>query len=324
MRVPFTGIFGTPDAAGEYHGTATLGVLIGDHNGFGIAGISHLSPFALAVGTNGNTTGVIAADAISYGTGLLSAGDVMLIELQTFGALPAVIDGDLQLCGHSGAQGLAAVPLEYESVVFDAIAVATANRIVVVEPAGNGAVSLDHPAFLGIFDMSSPNYRDSGAIMVASSMVNRAPHCSSNYGSRVDVSAQGEHFPSAWGSPSNNGWFFNPAGDDNQKYGQFGGTSSASAIVAGAAAVAQSLQKARGGPVLSSERMRILLRTDGTPQATDTRRIGPMPNLAAIHLWMLGDLDGDGISNVTELALGRRPDLSEAALVSALTSLFWE
>ena len=67
---------------------------------------------------------------------------------------------------------------------------------------------------------------------------------------------------------------------------QFSGTSSASPIVTGVAAVVQGLLRAAGKPRLTSVGMRDLLRATGSPQQDEpnrpaTQRIGNRPNLRA-------------------------------------------
>jgi hypothetical protein len=52
-------------------------------------------------------------------------------------------------------------------------------------------------------------------------------------------------------------------------------------MVAGAAALIQSIRRARSLPDLSSVLMREALLTGATPQADDPRNIGPLPNLRA-------------------------------------------
>jgi hypothetical protein len=70
--------------------------------------------------------------------------------------------------------------------------------------------------------------------------------------------------------------------DDHQWYTtNFGGTSSASPIVAGAAASLQGFRKSRSLPVLTPVQMCDVLRSTGTPQAASPRQIGPQPNLRA-------------------------------------------
>ena len=61
--------------------------------------------------------------------------------------------------------------------------------------------------------------------------------------------------------------------------GEFGGTSSASPIVAGAAVILEGIARQRG-EVIAPAALGDLLRRTGTPQAGDTRKaIGPRPDL---------------------------------------------
>ena len=82
-------------------------------------------------------------------------------------------------------------PVEVDPAIFEAIQLAVAKGIHVVEPAGNGSVDLDAPMWDDWFD---PNIQDSGAILVgagASPYSLDEPrswgNASSNYGSRIDV-----------------------------------------------------------------------------------------------------------------------------------------
>jgi len=97
------------------------------------------------------------------------------------------------------------------------------------------------------------------------------------YGTGWD--AQGRCMPSAT---------YRPGGTDQRQWYTtcFGGTSSASPIVAGAAAAVQGVRRARGLPLLSSFRMRELLRDTGVAQAAG-HQVGPLPNLReAIALYV--------------------------------------
>jgi hypothetical protein len=70
--------------------------------------------------------------------------------------------------------------------------------------------------------------------------------------------------------------------DENQWYRTtFGGTSSASPIVAGAAASIQGYRKAHGLSPFTPLSMRNFLRQTGVAQANSTKQIGPLPNLRA-------------------------------------------
>jgi subtilisin family serine protease len=236
------------------HGTAVLGILRGRDNPYGVLG---LVPAASLFVAPANTVqhGYDPARAIDRALDVLVPGDVLLLEQQTW-----VCDG---LLG----------PLEGYPPWFDAIAHATALGVVVIEPAGNGGVDLDGAACDGWFDRAT---RDSGAIVVGAGNPNtRARLGLSAYGSRVDV--QG------WGSGvTSTGYrdLFDP-GDVRQRYtGLFGGTSGASAIVAGVAASVQGAVLADGAAPLEPDEMRDLLVATGTPQ-TGAGHIGPLPSITA-------------------------------------------
>ena len=120
--------------------------------------------------------------------------------------------------------------------------------------------------------------RDSGAIIVGAGGSplggnNLARLWFSNYGSRLDLQGWGENvvttgYGDLYTGASKNEWYTS----------NFGGTSSASPIVAGAATVLQAVVKARTGTPLSPESLRQLLVSTGTPQV-GTQHIGPRPDL---------------------------------------------
>jgi hypothetical protein len=175
------------------------------------------------------------------------------------------------------------LPIEFEPDVFNAIRTATQRGIVVVEPAANGFENLDDPIYNGAFNRSK---RDSGAIIVGAGLPpagiygpgpDRERVEESNYGSRVDVQGWGR-FVTTCGY----GDLRQEQGENNWYTTLFGGTSSASAMVAGAAAVLQSIVKERGLPPLTPARLRQLLVSTGTPQTGNlNQQIGPRPNLRA-------------------------------------------
>jgi hypothetical protein len=240
---------------------------VGADNGYGITGLVpdvHLlmiSPFEAEEVYN-------VAAAIDATATLLDAGDVLLIEQQGW------VDGRY-------------VPVEVDPAVFDAISIAVARGIVVVEPSGNGAVDLDGPEWDGWFDRSQ---RDSGAIMVgggaspASDLVPRSwfPN-GSGYGSRVDLQGWYDGLvttSAADGFPTFTELFF-PDRDGRQAYTAFfSGTSGAAPLVAAAAAVANSVAwEIRGAPWNPVD-LRAALRATGMPQAEDDPFvIGPQPDL---------------------------------------------
>ena len=241
-----------PFPDGSNHGTAVLGVLVARQNAYGVSG---LAPAATLLVAPANTLefGYDPARALTLAVTVLEPGDVILLEQQTW------------VC--AGQLG----PLEWIPVVFDAIAAATAQGIVVVAAAGNGAANLDAPSCSGWFNRS---LHDSGSIVVgAGDPLSHARLGFSSYGSRVDV--QG------WGSAvttSGYGDRFDP-GDIRQRYTSgFSGTSSASALVAGSVASIQGALRARAVPPIDALEMRALLAVTGTPQS-GTQHVGPLPDL---------------------------------------------
>jgi subtilisin-like proprotein convertase family protein len=223
--------------------------------------------------------------AITCATPLMGPGDVMLLETQSNGPL-----------------GL--LPSEWNQDVFDAVSIATAAGITVVAAAGNGNVDLDDPAHGGLFNRA---VRDSGAIIVGAGappdtgQPDRSRLSFSTYGSRVDV--QG------WGSSvttSGYGGLFTGGGDPNQYYTSgFNGTSSASPIVASAAAALQGIRMASGAPPLDPTVVRQVLTDTGTPQQSGPfpGNIGPRPDLDAA-VAALSDLILTGVTVDDPLPLG--------------------
>jgi hypothetical protein len=243
------------------HGTAALGQLIGADNGYGIRGIAHRARAGVV-----SWIGMGVAAAINVAAAQLDAGDVILIEVQAQGPTTS------QAC-QCGCQQFEYIPVEYFPAEFDAISQATARGIVVIEAAGNGSVSLDHPAYQERFNRDR---RDSGAIIVgAGEPSTGSPTCWTNYGSRVDLHVWGAGIvTTGYGDLEVNG-----RGEDQFYTSRFSGTSGASPMVAGAAAIIQGVRKARGAPPLGPLWMRNLLNQTGTPPAESEKHIGPRPDL---------------------------------------------
>ena len=174
------------EALGQ-HGTAVLGQLaasaklLGAHQGAAFWLASHYKgeggnppyPFPR---TNGHVAAAIvnALATTRENPEPLSRGDVLLLEVQR-GRFPTEID-----------------PAD-----LDAIRLASALGVIVVEAAGNGNYHLDRvrdPADGRTFRRGDSRFVDSGAIFVGASMSalphDRAPF--SNFGSRVDCYAWGE------------------------------------------------------------------------------------------------------------------------------------
>ena len=253
------------------HGTAVLGEIVAQENGFGANGIAPMSAVGWSSVTNLDPLRPWLTYFYSVGNALLSSllflrpGDIALIEQHypnsSAGPCPNTCN-----CSQFGFVAVETAPWDHA-----AIRIATAAGVVVVEAAGNGQVMVA-PA--------SPF--DSGAIVVGASNNDLTPACFTNFGPRVNVHAWGSMIGTL-GTGETPSLRANGS-DPLQWYTRsFGGTSGASPIVVGAAALVQGTRAARGLDKLTSEQMRSLLVATGTPQAAFTvgTNIGPLPNLAA-------------------------------------------
>ena len=255
------------DGVGSYkgnHGTAVLGEAIADDSTVGVVGIAPsvgsvrmTSHYDAGTGTTGNV-----ADAILGALPSMDVGDVLLLEVQK-----------------------SFLPTETDDADFDAIRLAVAHGIVVVEAAGNGDDDLDaytDPSGDNILNRGSTDFRESGAIMVGAAE-SASPHdrwSFSNYGSRIDCYGWGENVVTCGYGDLDAG-----TGDDSTYTDTFQGTSSASPIVAGAAIILQGMYEANTGTRLSPLQMRALLADPATGTAQGggvAGNIGVMPDLRAI------------------------------------------
>ena len=272
--VPGTTACSAPGDGGFDHGTAVAGILSADNNSFGVTGIVPSASLGLAgvwrFDSEGRCTIWRGPDAINDARRTMSPGDVLLIEQQAYGPQSGIY-----------------LPLEWYGVIYDVITAAVADGIIVVEVGGNSGVNLDDPQYGASFPMGKPH---SGAIIVGAGV----PSCSgqsglsrldfSNFGSRVDLQA--------WGNcivTTGYGYLDSRAPRDAQYTDNFGGTSGASAIVAGAAASLSSAIEARTGRPATPAEVRKVLVATGTPQRfvnwDRNGHIGPMPDLADALAW---------------------------------------
>ncbi len=256
-------IYGTQYASWMDHGTAVLGEIAASDNTVGVVGSApsvssvRMSSIYDAMGVQHVTDALVAAIAA------MSAGEILLIELQT------------------GFK-----PIEITDANLDAIRLASALGIIVVEAAGNGNTDLDAWTTAGglhRLNRTSADFVDSGSIMVGAA-VSSVPHdrwAYSNYGSRIDCFAWGENVTSTGYGDLDDG-----GGNADLEYtNTFQGTSSASPIIVSAAALVQSRYMSISGSILSPMQMRQLLSNPatGTAQGAGVAgAIGVMPNLALI------------------------------------------
>lgn len=255
------------------HGTAVVGILAARDNGIGMRGIV---PSA-QIGVQSYSFSNNGADAIVRAATQAGRNGVVVLEMHAAGP------GDSSPCSCTTST-CNYLPLEYWSAYFAAIQTAVANGVNVVEAGGNGSVNLDDPVYAGAFDRG---LRDSGAILVgAGRAAAREPLCFTNFGTRIDMHGWGNDVATlGYGV-----LFTGDHADEDQFYTTaFGGTSSASPIVAGAVASVQGIALSNGLTPLRPLEMRALLSTTGTPQAYNlANNIGPLPNIKAAAESMLG------------------------------------
>jgi hypothetical protein len=279
------------------HGTAVLGVVLGVDNAKGIVGVApgaSLRRVVSRIRSDDDEWDLVNAVVAALDPGVMVAGDVLLIEVETLKDHP-----------------IRGYPVEIVDHWFDGIRLAVGNGIIVVEPAGNGYYPEnsddkigrdldklendwpDAPAWRSLNRDSSPLFLDSGAIVVSACTSAVAPDGApsgthrrmqwATFGSRIDCYAWGEGVYSA-----GYGWLPSPTpADPNLWYtDSFDGTSAASAIIAGAALLIQQMSHDTLGWRLSPAQVRALLSDKLTGvqvvDYTGTAYMGVMPDLAAI------------------------------------------
>lgn len=266
------------------HGTAMLGVVRADSNGFGVTGVAPACRVRQVA-----TFGLGTAAAINAAAGALQPGGIILVEWQRPGP------------GSTGVGSAGFIAIEWWPDDFAAIEAATARGVIVIAPAGNGGVSLDDPTYAQPLPGFPPTWQnpfgrgtaDSGSILVGAGSppnpthgrpqdVDRARLDFSNYGTCVDVQCWGAEVTTL-------GYGDLQGGDETLWYTDvFGGTSAAAAMVAGVAAALQGANVGGGTKraPLTPAQMRQLLRSSGSPQQDGknpaTQRIGSRPDLVAL------------------------------------------
>jgi hypothetical protein len=284
LRVNQGGVVIGSGIADDNHGTAVLGEISGDRNGFGIEGIC---PDARIMGASFAT--LPTARVIRMAADRLGAGDIMLLEIHRAGP------------GASGLGQDGFIAIEWWPDDLAAIRYAVARGVIVVEAAGNGARNLDAAIYNtpgAGFPASwrnpfNPNNPTSGAVLVGAGAPPPGTHGRdhgpdrsrldfSNYGLRVDTQGWGREV-------SSTGYGDLQGGSDRDRWytDVFSGTSSASPIVVGVLGCAQGILRARHRPLLTPAAARQILRATGSPQQDApgrprTQRIGNRPNLRQI------------------------------------------
>lgn len=278
---------------GSEHGTAVMGIIAARDNGSGVIGFASNARYGLSSvcrpadfaraavvatfsGENfiGRSHSYVVAIAIRVAASQLSPGDVLLIEQHTQGPSTG------QSCNDGNCSQWEYVPVEYYQDAYDAIERATSDGVIVVEAAGNGGQNLDMPVYSGRFD------RHSGAILVgASGQGDRMAASYTSSSRRVDVFAWGSGVVTL-GYGGGTDLPFNNTSTSRFYISNFSGTSSASAIIAGAVTSLQGVRRASGQLPLMPIDMRNLLVATGSPQLGSASEraaqpIGVQPNLRA-------------------------------------------
>ncbi|MFC1453532.1 S8 family serine peptidase, partial [Verrucomicrobiota bacterium] len=268
---------------GKDHGTGVLGEMVSDDNGWGTKGICH----AASLKTCGTYYGSPSPswnvpNAILLAVSRLSPGDVILLE-QQWGYGEAYIPVEWWTNYEGSDQTL--------NAAYAAIQTAVANGIHVVQAAANGGFDLDTLTWYG----------DSGAIIVgaggASAGWDLRRLAFSCYGSRVDLQGWGQYVVT-----TGYGELYDAEGSNYYYTATFGGTSSASPIVAGAVVLLEAYWRATFGMNCPPKVARDILSYTGTPQVNPAEGlIGPRPNLRAA---LTNDVDGDTIPDGWEARHG--------------------
>jgi hypothetical protein len=277
------------DLVWRNHGTAVLGVIGGDNNGFGVLGISpdaSVQTISHNSGAGSFPSGVASAIVVAANT--LSPGDIVLVEAHAPGPRFNFTD----VGSNRGFVAMQFWPEVFAAVTFAAVV----KGVIVVEAAGNGAEDLDDPVY-----SNTPNFppfwapfnrgaMDNASIIVGAGAPppgthgnDHGPDCSrlefSNFGSCIDAQGWGQEVTTC-------GYGTLQGGVDEDLFytDSFNGTSSASPIVVGALACVQGSLRASGKPLLTPITARGLLREIGSvqqdaPGRPATQRIGNRPNL---------------------------------------------
>jgi hypothetical protein len=234
----------------------------------------------------------------------LRAGDVIIIEQQMAGPM---------YTGFPPGTQTGLIPVEWHRPWYDAIRTAVANNVIVVEAAGNGEQNLDATMYTtgngGHHPFRAVN--DSGAFIIGAgaapngSDADRSRLWYSNYGSTLDLQGWGERVTTL-----GYGDLYNSEGINLRYTDSFGGTSSASPVVANACTLIVSMHRAAMGATPTPAQIKTALRETGSPQRAGayplTHVIGPRPNVrAAIHALLGGtDCDANDVPDRLDIAAG--------------------
>lgn len=238
------------------HGTPVFGIIIAGDDGYGTTGLANEAS-EMVLFPEWQQIGYNRLFAVIQSIQNSTVGDVIIYEMQT---------------GGPGNDLTALVPAEYNNPIWDLTKAATDAGIVIVAAAGNGNQNLDAPIYA-----SYMNRGNSGAIIVGAGTADltHTRILFSTYGSRIDLQGWGTSvFACGYGD------FIKINNDINQGYVNFGGTSSATPMVAACAIVLQSYHHSLAGDYLTGPQLRTILKETGIPQGNPSDgNIGPFPNM---------------------------------------------
>lgn len=227
------------------HATATAGILYAKDVGFGIKGLVYQADTYYAPAKKDDST----VKKIARTLEVLRAGDIAIYEMQS-----------------------EAGPIDYDLGVWDLTQEALKAGIIVIMAGGNNGEDLDAKKY-----EAYRNRPDYGAIRVGAgdALLNKADF--STYGSMIHLQGWG-----TWNVVTTGCGSLYDGGPNNNYSYNYGGTASATPIVASAAVALQSWYKQQTGEVLSPFEMRGVLIETGIAQADEYKtgkHIGPIPNI---------------------------------------------
>lgn len=255
------------------HGTSTLGVVSSIHNTFGTKGLSYHS-----TEPRGASTYFTDSDRIIYSVAnsILSAKNFLLTRFNNgdenaFLRSVILIEEQLNIELEEEIFPYTNMIAEADPAIFDVIQLTTSLKVTVIEAAGNGEHNFDKLSddyFPQLQEVQEGNPNDSGALVVGSADCNGIEEITdcrsdnitwmkredSSYGKRVNCFAWGSQVVTLATVDEGSGTFAKNLYRDN-----FGGTSSAAAIIAGAALITQKMAYVKLGRYLRPDELRGLL-----------------------------------------------------------------
>lgn len=240
------------------HGTNTIGVLMAQHNGFGINGATpDATMYTYSVENNTHQKRV---DGVTRMVLDAQMGDILLIEMQDRGCQNATFPD----------YG----PADYRMEIWDQINAASQDSVITIAASGNGNQNLDSSCY-GPYRARG----DNGSILVGSSHPDSLSKTSSSgYGQMVRLQGWGYSITTTGGTRIQD--YVLQAGRGRDYQSQYSGTSGATPIVAAAAGLVQAWAIQNQNRYLGPFEMRELLVATGKPQSGE-KHIGPLPDVRA-------------------------------------------